>query len=176
MHIVIAALTVIGVVAVWIWRARAAAQASRDIVEAADDVRAVIRRHGFQRKSGRHPAETVEDPRLAAAGMMAAMARLDGALTEKQINALRVECRASFRVSQVEADEIAAYGRWLADQSKDPDDSLRRLGRVLRAIAPREAQEDMIAMLTRVASAEGGAPSDVQAAAIERVRRGFQIA
>lgn len=173
MHIIIVAATLIALIAYGLWRARATSAAAEDIVDAAQDAQAALRRFGYRRKAGVHPADQVEDARLAAAGMMAAIARMDGDLTADQMNALRVECRASFRVPQPEADDIAAYGRWLAGQSQDPDDAIRRLARVIRAQAGAEAQKDLIAMLTRVAAVEGGGPSELQSAAIDRVRHGF---
>lgn len=176
MPTLIVLVTALGVAALWIWRVRSASHAAQEIVEAADDVRALLRRVGFEAKAGRHPADAIDDPRLAAAGMMAAMARLDGDLTKDQTDALRVECRAAFRVTQREADDFAAFGRWLASQAQKPDDILRRLTTVLKRIAPREAHEDMVNMLTRVASIEGGGPSELQKAAIQRVRRSLDVA
>ena len=133
MHILIGLITIIGVVAIWIWRMRAAADASREIIEAGSDARAALRRFGYRRKAGQHPADSIDDPRLAAAGMMAAVARMDGDLTADQMNALRVESRASFRVDQKEADDIAAYGRWIAGQSQDPGEA----GATVVACRPR---------------------------------------
>ncbi|MCI4660554.1 MAG: TerB family tellurite resistance protein [Neomegalonema sp.] len=170
MHILLALIAVVGAVLYWVFRARNAAHAAHELVDVADDVRAAVRRFGFSRKAGQHPADTVTDPRLAAAGCLAALARMDGALTQAQVNALRVEARASFRVPQAEADEIAAYGRWLADQSNTPDDTLRRLVRVIRDQAPAEAHQDFIAMCERIAAVEGGGASPVQLSAITRVR------
>ncbi|MEL6978001.1 MAG: hypothetical protein AAGM38_04900 [Pseudomonadota bacterium] len=170
MHIGLALLAVLGAVAIWIWRARMAAEAGREAIDAADDVRAALRRFGFRRQAGRHPADLVDDARLAAAGMMAAIARMDGALTVAQTNAIRVECRASFRTSQQDADDIAAYGRWLADQSQDPEDALRRLGARVKKLAGEEAQSDLILMLERVAAVENGVSKD-QRIAIDQLRK-----
>lgn len=170
MHIGLAVLAVLGVVALWMWRARMAAEAGREAVDAADDVRAAVRRFGFRRQAGRHPADLVDDARLAAAGMMAAIARMDGALTQAQTDALRVECRAAFRTPQKDADDIAAYGRWLADQSQDPEDALRRLGARVKKLASKEAQGDLIGMLERVAAVENGVSKE-QRAAIDHLRR-----
>ena len=166
----LAFLAALVAIAIWIWRARQAAEVTHDIVDAADDVRAAIRRYGFRRESGRHPSDVVEDARLAAAGMMAAIARMDGELTKAQSDAIRVECRAAFRVQQKVADEIAAYGRWLAGQSSDPEDALRRLGARVQALAPEEAQKDLIRMLERVAAVEDEISAD-QRQAIDQVRR-----
>lgn len=166
----LALLAALSVVGVWIWRMRAAADATREVVGVADDMRAAVRRFGFRRQAGRHPCDTVDDARLAAAGMMAAIARMDGDLTQPQINAIRVECRAAFRVPQKEADDICAYGRWLASQSQEPEDALRRLAVRVQALAPEEAQKDLIGMLERVAAVMDGV-SDEQRNAIDAVRR-----
>ena len=101
---------------------------------------------------------------------MAAIARMDGELTKAQIDALRVECRAAFRVVQSDADEIAAFGRWLADESGDFVDALQRLGTRVRELASEEAQGDLIGMLERVAAVEGGVSAE-QRQAIDAVRR-----
>lgn len=175
MHIILGLLTVIGVIALWIWRARMAGEAAREIVDAATDVQSAFRRYGYRRQAGKHPAENLDDPRLAAAGMMASVARLGGDMSAESMNAIRVECRASFRLGDKEADEIAAFGRWIAEQSKDPDDAMRRLVKVVRDKAPREAHEDMIAMMTRVAAADGGEPNAMQADAIARMRRNLGL-
>ena len=176
MHILIGLITVVGVIALWIWRARAAADASREVIDAASDARAAIRRFGYRRKVGQHPADSIDDPRLAAAGMMAALARMDGDLTAEQMNALRVECRASFRVDQKEADDIAAYGRWIASQSQDPGEAVRRLSRIVRDQAEPEAHADLVRMLERIAAVGGGGVSEMQQASIDAVRRALTTA
>lgn len=169
MHILLGALVVIGVVVYWIYRARMAADATREVIDVADDVRAAVRRFGYRRQAGKHPADLVDDPRLAAAGILAAIAKMDGSLTDAQINALRVEARATFRVDQQEADEIAAYGRWLSDQSNTPDDTIRRLSSVIRREAPADAHRDVVTMAERVASVTDGSANAMQRQAIDRL-------
>lgn len=136
----------------------------------ADDVRAAVKRYRSRAATGSHPCEDIDDARLAAAGMMAAIAGMDGPLTKGQIDAIRVECRAAFRVVQREADEIAAFGRWLAEEADGSEDALHRLSSKLRALAPAEAQRDLIRMLERVADVEGGVSAE-QRQAITTVRR-----
>ena len=169
MHILIGLAAIVGAIVFWVIRARMAADATRELVGAADDVRAAVRRFGFRKSAGRHPADLVEDPRLAAAGMLVAIAKMDGDLTQAQKQKVALECRASFRVDQKEAEEIAAYGRWLADQSSDPEDALRRLAARVLVLAPEEARRDLIGMLERVAEVEGGVSSD-QRSVIAHIR------
>ncbi len=177
MPLLLALLTVIGLLALWWWRARAGRKPAgpADPV-GADAVREALRRFRYRQETGRHPAETVEDPRLAAAGVMAAVMRLKGELTPDQLNQLRVECRAAFRVAQAEADEIAAVGRWLASQSDDPEDAIRRLLPVIRDRAEPEAHADLARMLERVAAVEGGGPNDRQRAVVAQARKALDVA
>lgn len=170
MHILVGLLTLLGLIAVWWWRIRAAGQAAQEIGQATDDVQAALRRFKYKRKAGQHPAEAIDDPRLAASGIMTAVAKLKGDLTADQMNQIRVECRAAFCKNQAEADDVAAYGRWLASQSQDPDDAIRRLAPIVRDRAEAEAHGDLVRMLERVAAVEGGRPNDLQDAAIGRVR------
>lgn len=176
MHILIVLITALLAIGVWIWRARAAAAVSHEVLDVAADAKAALRRFGYRQKAGRHPADSVDDPRLAAAGMMAAIAKMDGDITAAQMNALRVECRATFRVDQKEADDIAAFGRWLAGQSQDPGDGIRRLAKIVRDRAGAEAHSDLVRMLGRIASVEGGAPSEIQTEAITLVKRSLAVA
>lgn len=163
-------------VAYWLWRTSASRVVVRRGSERDVDALAALRRVGYRHASGRHPVDGVDDPRLAAAAMMAAIAQLDGALSQAQMNALRVECRAAFRVDQRQADDIAVAGRWLSEQSADHDDAMRRLATIVRERAGAEAHGDLLRMLERVASVASGAPSEKQAEAIALVRRSLTAA
>ena len=122
-----------------------------------------------------HPIDLVDDPRLAAAGMMVSVAKMDGDVTAAQMDAVKLESRATFRVDDKEAADIVAYGRWLAGQSQDPDEALRRLTKVLGRIADKSARRDVVEMMNRIAAIEGGAASEPQKRAIERSIRGLDI-
>ena len=170
MHILLSLIAALSFLAFFVLRARGRIDAARDVAHASEDLRDAVKRFGAKRAAGRHPADVVDDARLAAAGMMAAIARMDGAFTKVQIDALRVECRAAFRVVQKDADEIAAFGRWLAEECDDVEEALLRLGARVRELASEEAQSDLIGMLERIAAAEGGV-SPEQRRAIDDVRR-----
>lgn len=171
MHILLGALAVLGAIAIWVWRIRMAAEAAREVAGVADDMRAALRRFGMRRRAGQHPSDVVDDPRLAAAGILAALARMDGDITDRQRNAIEVEARAVFRVDAAEAQDIAAYGRWLSSQSANADDAVWRLSRRFQALASNDTYDDLLGMMTRIAAIEGGEPNALQNDAIETVRR-----
>ena len=78
MHIILGVLAAIGTIVFFVIRARNAANAARDLVGLADDVRGAVKRFGFNRNANRNPLNDLDDPRLAAAGVMAAFARMHG--------------------------------------------------------------------------------------------------
>lgn len=165
MPILLFLLTVAGAIAVWWWRYKM-------ISEAVDEIPAAVRRLGFRRRARRHPSDEVEDPRLAAAGMLYSIARLTGDVTADQAQAVERQCAEAFQVDGAEAADVAVYGRWLSNQSQDPNDALRRLTRRLQRLAPPEAHIDLLARLEAVA-AVGGGPDPLQMDAIDRARRAF---
>ena len=172
MHILLGILAVVGGVLFWIWRTQNAATAARDVVEVADDIRAAVRRFGFSRKANQHPLDGIDDPRLAAAGILAAFANMDGALSRDEIAGIAKTCRDAFGCSAHDADQIGAYGRWLIQQSpNNMDEVIRRLGRNLVHKLDEAEKQDLLTMIERVASIEGGGLSDIQADAMERLAR-----
>lgn len=175
MHILALLVLIVGGVGLWLWRARMAVDTAREAVDVADDVRAAFRRFGYRRKHNKHPIESVEDPRLAAAALMASIIRLNGDPLKEQWDALRLECRASFRVDAKEGEEIAAFGRWLSGQFSNPGEAIRRLIPIVRDRAPEAAKAGAPAMLLRVAEAGEGGVSDLQRAEIDRIARGLGL-
>ncbi|WP_282609193.1 hypothetical protein [Pelagibius sp. Alg239-R121] len=170
MHILLGFLAVVGVAVAWIWRARNAASAAKEVVEVADDVRAAVRRFGYRRIADKNPLDTVEDPRLSAAGILAAIAKMDGDYTREQMTAIQQECGRVFSASDKDAEQFTAYGRWLAQQSANPDEVVRRLsGNLSKNLAANERQE-LLGMVERVSAIEGRGATDEQILALKRLR------
>ena len=159
MHILLGILGVISVVALWYWRIKAAGEAAGELAGAASDVRLAIRRFGYMRKHKSHPADCVDDPRLAAAGIVAAVAGMDAPLSQAEIDRLTAEAGTVFGADPAEAVDIATFGRWIAGQCNSPEEAVRRLVRVVQARAGAEAGPDLVAMVEAVATADG-APLD----------------
>ncbi len=174
MHFLLGALAVVAAVIFWIMRARAAAQAVSELSDIGDDVRSAMRRFGY-RRAAKNPFEAVDDTRVAAAAMLASLARLDGDPPAEAHRAITLECRATFRCSAEEATEMAAFGRWLSAQSANPHEALRRLTRRLVALTSVHDRAALVAdlegMMTRVAEAsDGGARSELKAQAIRQAK------
>ncbi|HSF95751.1 MAG TPA: TerB family tellurite resistance protein [Thermohalobaculum sp.] len=176
MPFILGILGVLSVVALWYWRFKAAQDAAGEVAIAANDVRLAIRRFGYLRKHKTHPADCVEDPRLAAAGIVAAIASMDAPLSQAEIDRLTAEAGAVFGVDGAEAVDIAAFGRWIAGQCNTPDEAVRRLVKVVREKAGAEAGPDLLAMVEAVATADGGALDSDETDALLTIRRGLGMA
>lgn len=174
MPALIAAIAIVIGVSYWLWRARAAAAATKDIAETAGDIRLVFRRLGFRRISQKHPLDSVEDARLAASGIVIAIAKMDGDLTKAENDALLTECQIAFQVDKKQAADITAFGRWIASQSKTPEEVVRRLVKTVRARTQPDAWPQLIGMITNVATADGGVLDERQEEALSQVTRALK--
>ena len=149
---IISALTVAGV---WYYRMSAAKDTAGNLLDAANDVRLAARRFGYNMRNKTHPTDSVDDPRLAAAGIVLAIAAMDSELTKAEMDALIVQCQSKFNVDKTEAEEIAVFGRWLSTTTNTKDEAVRRLCKRVVAKAGQEAGPDLIEMIEKVAGPEG---------------------
>lgn len=169
MHIVIGVITALGALAFWIIRAREAAHAAHELGDMAGDVRGLFRRRRWRKKTEIDLSRQVKDPSLAAAVMMCATAQSDALLTEREHQVMLDLMQRNMGLDAQKAEELFAQARWLTSDMKDLDATLRRVSRPVIDSCTVEDRNDLIAMLTAVAEAEG--PADpLQQAAIERLR------
>jgi uncharacterized tellurite resistance protein B-like protein len=175
-HILLGILGVLSAAMIWYWRVKQAGEAAGELTNAANDVRLAIRRFGYMCTRKTHPADCVDDARLAAAAIVAAIASMDAPLSQAEIDLLTAEAGAVFDVEPAEAVDIAAFGRWIAGQCNTPEDAVRRLTRIIRAKAGAEAGPDLIRMIEKVASADGLGLEERETDAVEAVRRGLGMA
>lgn len=115
-HIILGVLALTGGAYFWYSRISAAKDAAATLADAAIDVRLAARRFGFRRKANIHPAEAVDDARLAAMGLIAAPAQMDHGWSRETGDSMTAEAQAVFKISRQEAEEMVIFGRWLSDQ------------------------------------------------------------
>lgn len=155
MHILGVILAALGVVLFILWRMQQAANASRDIADAADEVRGLMRGWSWRRKANTNPLDLIDDPREAAAVLMVAAAQSDAPISERERAAMLEQMVVRFGATQGQADELLARARWLAREATDPGEVMRRLyGVVSEKLGPGQRAE-LIEMLEAVAAADG---------------------
>jgi uncharacterized tellurite resistance protein B-like protein len=174
MPVILAILSALTVAGIWYYRMQAAKDAADVLLDAANDVRLAARRFGFSLKNKTHPADCVDDPRLAAAGIVVAIASMDSDLSQDEIDRLLVQCQSKFGVSREEAEEIVLLGRWLVGSCVNKDEAVRRLTRRVIEKAGGEAAADLLEMIDKVAGPEG-LSIERAADAVATIKRLFAI-
>jgi uncharacterized tellurite resistance protein B-like protein len=155
MHILAILGAALGVALLVLFRMQQAAHAARDIADAADEARGFFRRWGWRRKHARHPLDTIDDAREAAAAMMVATAQSDGSITERERAAITAEMAKRFGATQQQAEELLARARWLVQDRTDAGEVFRRLTPLIQRTCGPTERSDLIEMLGTVAQAEG---------------------
>jgi uncharacterized tellurite resistance protein B-like protein len=175
MHIVTILLTVLGGLIFLFWRMHSASQAAREIIDTADEARGFWRRLQWGRKVNVNPLDRIDDPREAAAAMMVALAQSDGEMTERERTTILGLLVETFQANGTQAEEFLAHARWLVRDNRDPDNCFRRLVPMLKQkLGPKERQ-DLLAMLGKVAEADGR-PGTLEAEAVKRLQRALMDA
>ena len=157
MHILAILGALVGVLLFALFRMQQAANAARDIVDAADEARGVLRRWSWRRKHITNPLDTVDDAREAAAALMVVVAQSDGGITERERSAITREMIKRFGATPDQAEALFARARWLVKDSADAGEVFRRLTAVIQRTCGATERSDLIEMLDAVARADSPA-------------------
>jgi hypothetical protein len=144
---------------IWYNRIKAAGEAAGELKDMANDVRLAARRFGFKRRSNVHPIDAIDDARLAASGIVAATAQMDGLWDQSMWDAMVQQCQSVFGSALDEAEEIVTFSRWIADQGKNLHETVRRLSKRLKALAGPAGVDDTVAMICAVSGRAGNGKS-----------------
>ena len=171
MHIVIGVIGLITAVYFFVLRARNAAEMTHELMDMADDVRAVARRLGFRRKHAAHPVDAIEDPNTAAATLAVAYMELHGMPTEATHAALLQSMQTSLEIDRKEAEEQLILGRWLVNECKGPSPAISRASKRLFQLT----KGDIGPLLDILGSVTATPASEQQTEAVHEIRRAFHI-
>lgn len=171
MHILLAALGILAAAAFWTYRVRHTADNARVVLDTAQDVRAAARRFGYQLRGNQHPSEGVDDPRVTAAGVLVLVAETDGGISRAEHASILEQLQTVFQMSAADADELYLFAKWLANQSSNPDDMIRRLIKRTIHLGGRDTLPDMISMVRAVGEADTGTITDDTAQVIEKLKQ-----
>lgn len=171
MHILLAIIAVLGAAAFWLYRIRNAADNTRVVLEAAHDVKAAARRFGFRTRANQHPVEGIDDPRVSAAALLVLTAETDGGISKAEQDAILDQLESVFKMSAAEADDLYLFSKWLANQSSNPDDMIRRLVKATVHLGGRDTIPELIQMVTLVGNADTGTLTDDTIHIIEKLKQ-----
>lgn len=174
MHILVGLLGALGVLVMIFWRLNQAANAARGARDAVGDAHGALRRWSWRRKSSVDLIRDIDDPRVAAAVLMVAVAEYDGALTADEHRVMRQQITSKFGAKEATADELIAHARWLTRSGGDIGSLFLKLMPVIQnKCGPRERSE-LIEMLKHVDRVN--AQSEITAGQILRLEKQLHVA
>lgn len=167
MHILIA---VLGAVAAAFWAFTHFVGAARQGSEAIRDARGAFRGARWSRRVGQRLIETLTDPCEAAAILLYQIAAYDGAVTDRQRQAILADMRQAFAVDPETAEGMFAFARAALGQINDAANSLRKILKPMEAALTPSERRQLVDMMLKTAEIEGPV-SDVQNRLIAETRR-----
>jgi len=175
MPVILAVIGAVTAVLFFVIRARNAAGAATDLIDMANDVRLAARRFGFRRRTDIHPAESIEDPHIAIAGIASAFLELDDLPTSDQRSALTRAMADTLNLARQDADELTILGRWMADECGTADAAVSRLARKLVRLAGQDGFAPLLTILNATLTASSTSINTRQKEALDDVKRAFRI-
>jgi uncharacterized tellurite resistance protein B-like protein len=147
MHIVLAALGLLGAAAFWWYRVKIMSEAANDAVDAIGRVRGSLRRSKLRKQSALSPLTAIDDPVIAAATLITAIVSEDVPLTpqiEKGVRSVIGE------IADDKATEQAViYAKWAASQINDATMTIDKLAPFLRDHLDQNERNDLLEMTER---------------------------
>ena len=166
MHILAILAAIVAGAAAWYWRVRAMHDAGREITDAFWRARGAIARHNFRKKAEGSVLASIDDPVLAAAIFLFALAN-ESDLDE------RAEVEIRHQVSTIadpdDLDEVMAYAAWAMRSIIDARDCVRRFRQLWRDSLNLDERRHLVAMATAVRMAAPGA-APAQKLAVEMLQ------
>jgi hypothetical protein len=163
-------IAILGAVAGAFWAFTHFVNAANEGREAIRDVKGVVRRGQWNRRVDQRLIENLSDPREAAAILAFQIAAYDGAVTERQRDAITGDMREMFQADQETADGLFAFARMAIGEINDAGNSARKILQPVTDVCTDAEKHDLIAMLERTAEIEAP-PTDAQRRLVAEVRR-----
>jgi hypothetical protein len=167
MHILIAIVAALGAGAFWYYRLRTIAQVTHEAADGAQRLRGAYRRRRFRKQVESSPFLAVQDPGIAAAVMLVALAMMEGALTPAAEDAIKAELRTI--LNPAACDETFIFACWLAGQATDANDVSLRFSKLWTASLTLDERLHFYAMAKKV-TAIAGEPDDAQGQTLARLK------
>lgn len=160
------------VLMIW-WRIRSAKRVGRPLQT--ENARRDVQHLADGDPQGAQIADRIEDPRLAAAGIIVAIATMDGPISQAEITRLARGAEETFDVNEREALELVSLGRWLAREFGTNTDAVRQLSRIVLRTAGLEVGPDLVRMAEEVAMAGDAELGPEQREVLAKLRHAFGI-
>lgn len=153
MHIIVLVLGVVAGLGFWWYRLRAAKDAAGEIVNVVGRVRGNIRRKRIRTQAEMSPLTAIDDPVVAAATILVAVASDDIALSPEREQVIRAEIGEL--TTSGKADEALVYAKWAAAQIDEAGTVLDKLAPFLAERLNGDEKHTMVAMAGKAMATRG---------------------
>lgn len=154
MHIALLVLGVIAGLGFWWYRLRSAHDAAGEVVDAVGRVRGSMRRKKIRTQTQLSPLTAVEDPVVAAATILTALAMDDVRLSDERQGAVSAEIGA-LAATPEKSQEAVIYGKWASEQIDDTGIVIDKLAPFLAARLDEAEKHAFVTMAHNVVSTDG---------------------
>ncbi|RUV66668.1 MAG: hypothetical protein EOR30_09620 [Mesorhizobium sp.] len=174
MHILIAAIGLLGAAAFWWYRMKAMNDAAREVADVVGRVQGNIRRKRLRKQAALSPLTAIDDPVVAAATLITAIVSENGPVLPQREAAIRL--MISEIADDKKTDEAVVYAKWAASQIDDATIVIDKLAPFLRERLDVTERNDLLQMVNRAAQA-GEQPLKISDQRILRLRQklGFEV-
>ena len=163
-------LTAIAGVAIWYFRTRGPADAAGDVIDAAGHLKGAYNRRKFRNKVEASTLASIDDPGLAAAVLLVAIADAGSGVDAKHETMISDWLRDT--VEYRDPSEALTFAKWAVRDVADVNNVVRRLLPLWKSRLDDAQCRELIAAATRVALVDGG-PDHAQADALRRLKEGL---
>lgn len=172
MHIALFVLSAIAGLGFWWLRLRAAGDVATEVVDAVGRMRGAARRRKIKKQAELSPVTAIDDPVVAAATLLAALAGDDGTLSDAREQAIRRAIGAL--TPHRKAEEASLYARWAVAQVADTDTVVNVLAPYLAARLDEPEKRQFVAMAQTVLAVDQTVPA--RAGLLPRLSRKLGLA
>ncbi len=155
MHILAILLGVLTAIGVFIWRARAGANAARQIADTVEDAGAFVRRRRWQGRAAPRPVDQIDDPMLAATAILVLAIRCERDVTSEDRARVTEEICRTFGIPADQAHDLLGEAEFTVRDITDEPTCAARLARVLGAHCTLEERAQVTQMVKAVTEADG---------------------
>ncbi|TKB78608.1 MAG: hypothetical protein E5W81_14145 [Mesorhizobium sp.] len=153
MHVLIAAIGLLGAAAFWWYRLKTMNDAAREVADVVGRVQGNIRRKKLRKQAALSPLTAIDDPVVAAATLITAIISEHGPVLPQREAAIRSVI--SEIADKKQTDEAVIYAKWAASQIDDATVVIDKLAPFLRERLDAAERSDLLQMVSRAAEADG---------------------
>lgn len=174
MPFLLAILGALGVAAIWWYRLKYMSEAANEAADAIGKVRGHFRRGKLRKKAALAPVSAINDPVVAAATVIAAIAAEDAPVSAALEQRIRSEV-GEIAASEPKLDEAVIYAKWATDQVADVSTVIDQTARFLAPRLNEAEKEDLLSMLDRAVPRDERSPSYPQHVRRLRQKLGLEV-